>query len=231
MRPYRYYTTITAIFVTCLLVSNIIAVKLAAFGPFFLPAAVIIFPISYIFGDVLTEVYGYARARQTIWIGFACNLLAVAAIWIGGLLPPAPFWTANVYDAPDAAQQAYQAILGFTPRLLAASFIAYLVGEFLNSFVLAKFKIATAGRHLWLRTISSTLIGQLADSGIFILAAFAGIFPAADLAQLVVTQWLFKSAYEAIATPLTYVVVNFLKRAENEDHYDRETNFNPLLID
>ena len=231
MRPYRYYTTITAIFVTCLLVSNIIAVKLAAFGPFFLPAAVVIFPISYIFGDILTEVYGYARARQTIWIGFGCNLLAVAAIWVGGLLPPAPFWNANVYDAPAAAQQAYQAILGFTPRLLTASFIAYLVGEFLNSFVLAKFKIATSGKHLWLRTISSTLVGQLADSGIFIVAAFAGVLPTPALGQLVVTQWLFKSAYEALATPLTYVVVNSLKRVENEDYYDRETNFNPLALE
>ncbi|MEK6575420.1 MAG: queuosine precursor transporter [Chloroflexota bacterium] len=230
MRSYRYYTAVTAIFVTCLIISNIIAVKIAAFGSLFLPAAVIIFPISYIFGDVLTEVYGYARARQTIWIGFGCNLLAVVAIWIGGALPTAPFWTANAYDAPAAAQQAYEAILGFTPRLLAASFVAYLVGEFLNSFVLAKFKIATSGKHLWLRTISSTLVGQLADSCIFIIAAFAGILPNAALGQLVLTQWLFKSAYEALATPLTYVVVNFLKRAENEDYYDRDTNFNPIAL-
>ena len=230
MKQYHYYPTLTAIFVTCLIISNIIAVKIAAFGPLFLPVAVIIFPISYIFGDVLTEVYGYARARQTIWIGFACNLLAVVAIWMGGVLPPAPFWNANVYPAPDAAQQAYQAILGFTPRLLVASFIAYLAGEFLNSFVLAKLKVATAGKYLWLRTISSTLVGQLADSSIFILAAFAGILPNETLGQLVITQWLFKSAYEALVTPLTYVVVNLLKRVENEDYYDRETNFNPLAI-
>jgi len=231
MRAYRYYSLVTAVFVTCLIVSNIIAVKLAAIGPWFLPAAVIIFPISYIFGDVLTEVYGYARARQVIWTGFGCNLLAVLAIWIGGLLPAAPFWNANVYDAPAAAQQAYDAILGFTPRLLVASFVAYLVGEFLNSFVIAKLKIATNGRQLWLRTITSTLVGQLADSGIFIVVAFAGVIPGAALGQLVVTQWLFKSAYEALATPLTYVVVNFLKRAENEDYYDRETNFNPMRLE
>jgi hypothetical protein len=231
MRSYRHFPLVTAIFVTCLIVSNIIAVKLAAVGPWFLPAAVIIFPISYIFGDVLTEVYGYARARQVIWIGFACNLLAVIAIWIGARLPAAPFWNANVYGSPAEAQQAYQAILGFTPRLLAASFIAYLVGEFLNSFVIAKLKIATHGRQLWLRTIASTLVGQLADSGLFILIAFVGVVPGAALGQLVLTQWLFKSTYEALATPLTYVAVNFLKRAENEDYYDRETNFNPLKLE
>ncbi len=231
MRVYRYFPLVTAVFVTCLIISNIIAVKLAVIGPWFLPAAVILFPIAYIFGDVLTEVYGYARARQVIWIGFACNLLAVLAIWIGGLLPAAPFWTANVYDSPAAAQQAYDAILGFTPRLLVASFAAYLVGEFLNSFVIARLKIATHGRQLWLRTITSTLVGQLADSGIFILAAFAGIIEGAALGQLIVTQWLFKSAYEALATPLTYLAVNYLKQAENEDYYDRDTNFNPLKLE
>jgi hypothetical protein len=221
MRSYRYLPLVTAVFVTCLIVSNIIAVKLAAIGPWFLPAAVIVFPISYIFGDVLTEVYGYARARQVIWIGFGCNLLAVIAIWMGGLLPSAPFWQ---------DQAAYDAILGFTPRLLVASFSAYLVGEFLNSFVIAKLKIATSGRQLWLRTITSTLVGQLADSGIFILVAFVGVIPAGELGGLIMTQWLFKSAYEAIATPLTYLAVNSLKRAENEDYYDRDTNFNPIAL-
>jgi hypothetical protein len=230
MRSHRFFPLVTAVFVTCLIISNIIAVKLAAFGPRFLPAAVIVFPVAYIFGDVLTEVYGYARARQVIWIGFACNLLAVAAIWIAGRLPAAPFWNAGVYESPAAAQQAYDAILGFTPRLLAASFIAYLAGEFLNSFVLAKLKIAAGGKYLWARTIASTIVGQLADSGIFILIAFAGVVPGATLGELIVTQWLFKSAYEAVATPLTYVVVNFLKRAEDEDYYDRDTNFSPLTF-
>jgi hypothetical protein len=235
MRTYRHFALIVAVFVTCLVISNIIAVKLAAFGsfpvvgPLFLPVAVIIFPISYILGDVLTEVYGYARARRVIWMGFGCNLLAVLAIWLGGLLPAAPFWNANVYSSPTDAQQAYDAILGFTPRLLIASFAAYLAGEFLNSFVLAKLKIATGGNLLWVRTISSTLVGQMADSGIFISIAFWGGIPGTALRQLIVTQWLFKSAYEALATPLTYVVVNFLKRAEHEDYYDRDTSFNPLV--
>ena len=231
----RFFPAVTAIFVTCLLVSNVTAVKIAAFGPFpllgsfSLPAAVIIFPVSYIFGDVLTEVYGYAKARQAIWIGFGCNLLMVAAVWAGGLLPAAPFWTAG-YDSPQAAQRAYDAILGFTPRLLLASFIAYLAGEFLNSFVLARLKVATSGRWLWLRTISSTLIGQLADSGLFITIAFSRAVPPEGLAGLIISQWLFKSAYETLATPLTYVAVNFLKRADGTDHYDRETDFNPLKL-
>lgn|SRR5574341_131459 len=227
---YRWFPAVTAIFVTCLIISNIIAVKLALIGPFVLPAAIIIFPISYIFGDILTEVYGYARARQVIWIGFLCNLLAVLAIWVGGLLPPAPFWAAGAFETPDVAQQAYQAILGFTPRLLAASFVAYLFGEFLNSFVLAKLKIATAGRHLWMRTIGSTLVGQLADSGVFITLAFVGTIPGGVLLQLIVTQWLAKSLYEALVTPLTYGVVNYLKRVEREDYYDRDTNFNPIAL-
>lgn len=232
----RFFPSVTAIFVTCLLVSNITAVKLAAFGPFpflgtiYLPAAVIIFPVSYIFGDVLTEVYGYARARQAIWVGFGCNLLMVGAVWAGGLLPAAPFWTAGYYDSADGAQRAYDAILGFTPRLLLASFVAYLAGEFLNAFVLARLKLATAGRWLWLRTLSSTLVGQLADSALFIAIAFSGSAPAGALPGLIVSQWLFKSAYEALATPLTYLAVNFLKRADRVDHYDRETDFNPLKL-
>ena len=231
----RCFPAVTAIFVTCLIVSNIIAVKLASFGqlplagPLFLPAAVIIFPISYIFGDVLTEVYGYAQARRAIWIGFGCNLLAVGAIWVGGELPAAPFWSAG-YGSPEAAQRAYDAILGFSPRLLAASFVAYLAGEFLNSYVLARLKVATAGRRLWLRTISSTLVGQLADSALFMAIAFSGIVPAGNLAGLILSQWLFKSAYEAAATPLTYLVVGFLKRVDRTDHFDRDTDFNPLKL-
>src|SRR5512143_2747490 len=173
---YRWYPVVVAVFVTCLLVANIIAVKPVQISGLVFPAAVVIFPLAYIFGDVLTEVYGYAKARQAIWIGFGCNVLAVGAIWAGGLLPAAPFWTAG-YGAPDEAQRAYAAILGFTPRLLLASFVAYLAGEFLNSFVLARLKVATSGRWLWLRTISSTLVGQLADSGLFITIAFSGAVP------------------------------------------------------
>jgi uncharacterized integral membrane protein (TIGR00697 family) len=227
MRSYRWYSSILAVFVTTLIVSNIIAVKLFSVFDITLPAAVILFPVAYIFGDILTEVYGYGRARQAIWIGFGCNLLAVIAIWIGGLLPADPIWTANVYSGPEEASLAYQAILGFTPRLLLASFLAYLAGEFLNAIVLARLKVRTQGRFLWLRTISSTLVGQGVDSAIFITIAFYTL-PASVLSGMILSQWLFKSGYEALATPLTYSVVNALKRAEGEDFFDRETDFNPI---
>jgi uncharacterized integral membrane protein (TIGR00697 family) len=220
---------LTALFVTTLIVSNIIAVKLISLGPLYVPSAVMLFPIAYIFGDVLTEVYGYRRARGVIWTGFFCNLIAVIAIWIAGSLEPAPFWTAASFSTPEAAQAAYDAILGFTPRLLAASFSAYLVGEFLNSFVLAKLKVRTAGRWLWLRTMTSTLIGQGADSLIFMTIAFYGILPPAAMWVAILSQWFVKVAFEVIATPITYLVVGALKRAEDVDPFDRETNFNPFV--
>jgi uncharacterized integral membrane protein (TIGR00697 family) len=216
-----WFLLITALFITCLITANIIAVKLFSVAGLVLPAAVIIFPISYIVGDVLTEVYGYQRARQVIWLGFFCNLIAVVAIWLGGLLPPASFWD---------GQAAYDQILGYTPRLLAASFLAYLAGEFANSFVLAKMKIFTKGRWLWTRTIGSTLVGQGLDSLVFISGAFLGTIPLAGLGSAIVTQWLAKSAYETLATPLTYAVVNFLKRQEGADVYDYGTKFNPLWL-
>ena len=228
MPTQRFLPLVTAVFVTSLIIANIIAVKIVSLGPLILSAAILIFPLSYIFGDILTEVYGYARARRVIWIGFGCNLLAVLAIWLSIKLSPAPFWKIGTFESPQASQQAYQAIFGFTPRILAASFIAYLVGEFLNSFVLAKMKIATRGRHLWMRTIGSTIVGQFADSGVFISLAFYGTMPNGALGELILTQWLVKSAYEALVTPFTYLAVNYLKRAEGEDYYDRKTNFNPL---
>jgi uncharacterized integral membrane protein (TIGR00697 family) len=218
-RP-EYLQCVTAVFVTALITANILAVKPIQLGPLLFPAGVIVFPISYIFGDVLTEVYGYARARQVIWIGFGCNLLAVVAIAIAGRLPAAPFWSAQT--------TAYASILGVAPRVLAASFTAYLVGEFLNSFVLAKMKVATSGRWLWTRTIGSTLVGQLADSAMFITLAFAGVWPGAELAAAIGTQWLLKSGYETLATPWTYLVVGVLKRAEGLDVFDVGTDYNPF---
>lgn len=216
-----WFVLIAVVFVTSLLTANIIAVKLVEAAGLIFPAAVVIFPISYIFGDVLTEVYGYRRARLVIWLGFFCNLLAVIAIAVAIALPPAGFW---------GSQEAFAQILGQTPRLLLASFIAYLVGEFTNSFVLARLKVATAGRWLWLRTIGSTLIGQGLDSLVFISLAFWGTIPLAGMVSAIVTQWLMKSAYEALITPLTYVVVNFLKRAEGVDAFDAHVNFNPLRL-
>lgn len=218
------FVIIAGLFVTCLIVANIIAVKILAL-PFglFVPAGVVVFPLSYLFGDVLTEVYGYAAARRVIWLGFACNLVAVVAIALAGALPPAPFWP---------GQTAYVAILGFTPVLLLASFCAYVVGEFLNAFVLAKLKIATKGRWLWTRTIGSTLVGEGADTLIFITIAFGltGILSGGALLTAILVQWAFKVLYEVAATPLTYAVVGYLKRREGLDVYDVDTNFSPIVV-
>jgi uncharacterized integral membrane protein (TIGR00697 family) len=215
------FVVVVAVFVSALISANITAVKLVEEFGLVLPAAVIVFPISYICGDVLTEVYGYRAARRVIWLGFLCNLLVVLTIYIGQILPAASFWE---------AQEAYERILGYAPRLLAASFIAYLVGEFANAIVLAKMKVVTNGRFLWSRTIGSTLVGQGLDSLVFIVLAFVGTIPTSALLAAVVTQWLVKSAYEALATPLTYVVVNRLKHTEGLDVYDHDTSFNPLLV-
>jgi uncharacterized integral membrane protein (TIGR00697 family) len=217
---YRF-VVIASLFVTCLITGNILIVKQVGIGPFTLPAGIIIFPLSYILGDVLTEVYGYKKARSIIWLGFLCNLVAVAAFWIGGLLPAAPTFE---------AQEAYQSILGSTPRFLLASFIAYTAGEFSNSYVLAKMKIATKGRWLWTRTIGSTIIGQGIDSVIALSIAFAGVLPTQVLVTMVLSHWLAKTVYETAVTPLTYLVVGYFKRKENSDVYDYNTNFNPLHI-
>lgn len=210
---------IASLFITCLVTSNIIAVKLIKIGPLSLPAAAVIFPVSYIFGDIMTEVYGYSWARRIIWLGFFCNLFAVVAIWIGGLLPPHPEW---------GAQEAYDKILGFAPRILLASFLGYLAGEFSNSFILAKMKIMTRGRFLFSRTIGSTIVGEGLDTLIFLTVAFAGVIPWGVLLMTSLYHWLFKTGYEVLATPLTYAAVNYLKKKEGLDFFDYGTNFNPL---
>jgi len=213
------FVVVAAIFVTCLITANIIAVKVISFGSIILPAAIFIFPVSYIFGDILTEVYGYRWARRIIWLGFICNLIFVVFAWIGQILPSAPFWE---------GQEAYRSILGYTPRLLLASFCGYLAGEFANSFVLAKMKIKTRGRWLWSRTISSTVVGQGLDTVIFIIIAYIGTPTFAPV--MLLHHWLAKTAIEAVATPLTYVVVNYLKKKETIDTYDYETDFTPFSV-
>jgi uncharacterized integral membrane protein (TIGR00697 family) len=218
-RHSSWFVVVVALFISALITANIISVKLVNIFGWTLPAGVVIFPLSYICGDVLTEVYGYNRARLVIWLGFFCNLLAVSAIIAGQQLPGAPFWD---------AQAAYERVLGFTPRLLVASFGAYLVGEFTNSLVLAKLKLLTKGRLLWTRTIGSTVVGQGLDSLLFVTIAFAGILPAGVLVATIVTQWLFKVGYEILATPLTYLAVNGLKRREGVDVFDHDISFNPL---
>ena len=215
------FVACAALFVTCLLTANTIAAKLIVVFGLVLTAGIVIFPLSYVLGDVLTEVWGYAAARRVIWLGFACNVVAVLAIWIAGEIEPAPF---------GASQLAYDEVLGHTPRILAASFAAYLIGELANAFVLAKLKIATRGRHLWMRTIGSTVVGQAIDSVVFVTLAFAGTMPGGVLIGLVGGQWLFKVLYEAAGTPLVYAVVGWLKAREGVDAYDRETDFNPMRL-
>jgi uncharacterized integral membrane protein (TIGR00697 family) len=208
-----------ALFITCLITANVIAVKVIRLGPFIMPAAIFIFPLSYILGDVLTEVYGYRMARRVIWLGFFCNLIFVFFVWVGQKLPAAPFW---------GDQEAYQLILGYTRRLLVASFLGYLAGEFANSFILARMKIMTRGRWLWSRTIGSTIIGQGLDTSIFITVAFIGT--ASFVPIMILYHWLAKTLIETLATPLTYATVNWVKKKEAIDTYDYDTKFNPFLM-
>jgi uncharacterized integral membrane protein (TIGR00697 family) len=210
---------IIAVFITCLITANTIAVKIISLGPFTLPAAIFVFPLSYIFGDVLTEVYGYRVARRVIWLGFICNLIFVFFAWIGQILPPASFW---------GDQAAYKTILGYAPRLLAASFCGYLAGEFANSFVLARMKILTRGRWLWSRTIGSTIVGEGLDTAIFITLAFVGTSSFAPV--MILNHWLGKVLIETVFTPATYAIVNSLKKREGIDTYDYQTKYNPFII-
>ena len=213
------FVFLTAIFVACLLISNLIAGRLIEIAGVVLPAAVLIFPITYILGDVCTEVYGYRRARLVIWTGFAANcLLAGFALLTVAL--PAPAFFEN--------RAAYALVLGQTPRVVLASLTAFWCGEFLNAFVLSVLKKVTRGRHLWSRTIGSTLVGQAADTGIFLTVAFAGLIPWPVLVAMMGAQYLFKVAYEALCTPLTYAVVRRLKRAEGIDVFDHGISYNPF---
>jgi uncharacterized integral membrane protein (TIGR00697 family) len=219
---YRYYDFIMASFVTVLLCANLIgAAKVAQLGRFTFGAGVLFFPISYIFGDVLTEVYGYARARKVVWAGFAA--LAFASVMSAAVLsfPPAPGWT---------HQPAYEAVFGSTPRIVLASLVAYFCGEFCNSYVLAKLKLRTRGRFLWARTIGSTVVGEAVDSLIFYPAAFLGTWPDQLVLQVMLSNYAIKVLWEAAITPFTYRIVSFLKRAEREDFYDRGTNFTPFSL-
>ena len=230
---YRYFDRIMALFVMVLVVSNIASsAKIIDLGfsiftiPLAFDAGTLLFPVSYIFGDILTEVYGYKRSRRVIWTGFAALALSALIFWSIQRLPGEVTWQEYAGD------EAYTAILGgmSSGGIVLASLIAYWMGEFSNSFVLAKMKILTAGRWLWTRTIGSTLVGELVDSAAFIaIASLFGVFPWSLFLTLTVTNYLFKTATEVLMTPLTYAIVKFLKKVENEDYYDRETNFNPFL--
>ena len=228
MKNFKYYDLILGAYVCVLLCANLIGpgkqatVSLPLIGSVTFVAGVIFFPISYFFGDVLTEVYGYARDRRVVWSGFAALLFASLMSVVVVHLPPSASWRAN--------QPAAEAMFGSTPRIIAASVVAFWCGSFVNSFVLAKMKILTQGRWLWTRTIGSTLCGELVDSALFMSIAFAGTMPRAELLGLMMTQYVLKSGWEVLSTPLTYWLVNFLKRAEHEDYYDRNTNFTPFSL-
>ena len=218
-KNFKYLTTISVFFVSVLLISNIASTKIVDFGWFTFDGGTLLFPLSYIFGDILTEVYGYKRSRSVIWLGFFSALMMSIIFIVVGKLPSAPGWNNQV---------AYDAILGLTPRIVLASLLAYTCGEFSNSYILAKMKIWTKGKWLWTRTIGSTVVGELIDSTLFIFIAFFGILPNSLLITLIISNYIFKTGIEVLFTPITYKVVGFLKKKEQEDYYDMDTNFTPF---
>jgi len=220
-RQYKYYDLILGLFVAVILISNVASSKILDLGPFTFDGGTILFPISYIFGDILTEVYGYKRSRRVIWTGFFAAFLMSVIFIVVGKLPPAADW-------PN--QDAYDKILGLTPRIVVASLIAYFAGEFSNSYTLAKMKIFSKGKWLWARTIGSTIVGEGIDTMLFVFIAFYGVFPGNLLLAVLISNYIFKVFFEAAFTPFTYMIVGFLKRKEQCDVYDHDTDFNPFSI-
>ncbi|HEY3937031.1 MAG TPA: queuosine precursor transporter [Bryobacteraceae bacterium] len=218
-RRYKYLDSFITLFVVVLLVSNLIASKFFALGTLRISTAQILFPITYIFGDIFTEVYGYAASRRAIWYGFFASFLMVGLSYAAVLIPPAPEYT---------DQAAFATIFGQVGRIVAASLLAYWCGEFANSFTMAKLKLVTKGKYLWTRTIGSTVVGQAVDTTVVMFAGFYGTRPLGVILNLIVSGYLIKVAYETLMTPLTYKVVNFLKRAEGVDYFDYQTDFNPF---
>ena len=218
-RQYRYLESFTLLFVVVLIISNLIAPKFFALGPMRISAAQILFPITYIFGDIFTEVYGYSASRRAIWYGFFASFLMVAVSYLAVVIPPAP-------EFKD--QAAFETIFRPVGRIVAASLLAYWCGEFANSFTLARLKILTRGRYLWTRTIGSTVVGQAVDTTVVMFAAFYGTRSVSVILRLIISGYLIKVVYETLMTPITYAVVNWLKRAEGVDYFDYETNFNPF---
>lgn len=230
IKQYRYYDFVMTAFVTVLLCSNLIGAAKAAemslplIGTVTFGAGVLFFPVSYIFGDVLTEVYGYGRDRRVIWAGFGALIFASFMSTVVLALKPAA-------DPFNTEYQAHlNAVFGNTPRIMAGSMIAFWCGSFVNSYVMAKMKIRSAGRQLWMRTIGSTICGEFVDSSLFYVIAFYGIWSDRQLLTVIVAQYALKTAWEVVMTPVTYKVVNFLKQKENEDYYDRGTDFNPFRL-
>ncbi|WP_456448005.1 queuosine precursor transporter [Deinococcota bacterium DY0809b] len=224
MKTYRYLDLITAAFVAVLIISNVAATKVVVLGPFTFDGGTLLFPLAYIFGDVLTEVYGYARSRRVIWTGFA--LLALASLTFSAVAAlPA---LADPEVAPFA--RAFDLLFGLVPRIVLGSLLAYWAGEFANSYVLARMKVRSRGRFFGARALGSTLVGQAVDTGLFLLVAFAGLYPPYVLGLMFASNYVFKVGVEVVLLPLTYAVVGALKRAENEDYFDTHTDFNPFRL-
>ena len=221
MKSYKYFDILLGLFVAVLLISNVASTKILQFGPFNFDGGTLIFPLSYIFGDILTEVYGYRRSRKVIWTGFFCAALMSITFIIVGKLPPAADWP---------YQEAYDAILGLTPRIVLASLLAFFAGEFSNSYTLAKLKVKMKGKMLWVRTIVSTLLGEGLDTIIFVLVAFWGVLPPDLLLTVIISNYIFKVGVEVLFTPFTYKIVSFLKKKEEVDYFDKDTNFNPFYL-
>lgn len=225
MRTYKYLDVVVGLFVAVLVISNLASsAKIVTLGPLTFDGGTLLFPLSYIFGDILTEVYGYSTARRVIWIGFAAAALFSLTVWLVGLLPAEAEWSTRV------GQGAYDAVLGTTPRIVLASLIAYWSGSFANAFVMARMKVLTRGRWLWSRTISSTIVGQAVDTFLFVAIAFAGSMSLGVLWSIAWSNYAFKVGVEALFTPLTYAIVGWLKRAEGIDAFDAATDFNPFRV-
>jgi queuosine precursor transporter len=218
---FRYFSVIMALFVAVLLISNIASTKILLFWKFTFDGGTILFPLSYIFGDILTEVYGYQRTRKVIWTGFLAALLMSLVLWVVQVLPPAPDW-------PN--QQAYETLIGFVPRIVLASLTAYFAGEFINSFILSRLKVRMKGKYLWIRTIGSTLVGEGIDTTIFCMIAFYGVLPGPLLVTVILSNYIFKCLIEILFTPVTYGIVRFLKKKEHIDVYDRGISYNPFTF-
>jgi len=221
MKSYKYLPIITGIFSATLLISNTLDNKIFELFGLALPAGIILFPLAYIFGDILTEVYGYASSRKVIWTGFFSLILMTACYMLAEALPAASFWK---------NQESFSLILGKVPRIVLASMVAYFAGEFVNSFTVAKIKVKSKGKNMSFRFILSTIFGQAVDTSVFVLIAFTGLMDVSSLLQITFSAWLFKVSWEIIALPLTLPVVKWLKKAETEDYYDVDTNFNPFII-
>jgi uncharacterized integral membrane protein (TIGR00697 family) len=220
-KSFRYFDILLGIFVAILLISNIASTKILTLWKFTFDGGTILFPLSYIFGDVLTEVYGYRRSRRVIWTGFFGALLMSLVLWVVQILPPAPDWP---------YQEAYESLIGFVPRIVLGSLIAYFAGEFSNSYILSRMKIKTDGKFLWMRTIGSTLVGEGIDTAIFCFVAFYGLLPNEILMAIIISNYIFKCAVEILLTPVTYIFVGFLKKKEHEDHYDHGISYNPFSL-